>query len=288
MYPAPSSCSARMSIGPRAATMAAGSRPNVLSVYADAVMPIAPYAPGRITHSSAHANRNAGSRPNDSRTNTYTPPERGKAAASSEYVSAPHSTNTAPTTHASRNSGTSSMRCATLAGVRKMPLPIVEPTSTATALHRPSRRINRSPQRSAGIRGTDMRFGNIHFATYDATLNDTRLGSRRLYLSAHRSRRRRTNHAIRPRLRRTLAAVQWPSVSTAQRHRHGDRVEPSVGGRTGDDTGCCTRNTRAAARGWKTKGPIRCARLADRAGATRRNHGEARVAAMDCCAASGH
>src|SRR6266699_2427205 len=125
-------------------------------------MPIAPYAPGRITHSSAHANRNAGSRPNDSRTNTYTPPERGNAAASSEYVSAPHSTTTAPTTQASRKSGTSSTRCATPAGVRKMPLPMVEPTSTATALHRPRRRVRRSPQRSVvGGRGAVMKFVNI-------------------------------------------------------------------------------------------------------------------------------
>src|SRR6266699_2190903 len=125
-------------------------------------MPIAPYAPGRITHSSAHANRNAGSRPNDSRTNTYTPPERGNAAASSEYVSAPHSTTTAPSTHASRKSGTSSTRCATPAGVRKMPLPMVEPTSTATALHRPRRRVRRSPQRSVvGGRGAVMKFVNI-------------------------------------------------------------------------------------------------------------------------------
>src|SRR5258706_8771746 len=132
-------------------------------------MPIAPYAPGRITHNSAHANRNAGSRPNDSRTNTYTPPERGNAAASSEYVSAPHNTTTPPTTQARRNSGTSSTRCATLAGVRKMPLPIVEPTRTATALHRPRRRVSRSPQRST--RGALMRFGNIHFRAYDATLH---------------------------------------------------------------------------------------------------------------------
>src|SRR6267143_4093429 len=122
-----------------------------------------------MTHSSAHANRNAGSRPNDSRTNTYTPPERGNAAASSEYVSAPHSTTIAPTTQARRNNGTSSMRCATLAGVRKMPLPIVEPTSTATALHRPSRRISRSPQRSAGIKGADI--GSRIYGS----LTDTRL-----------------------------------------------------------------------------------------------------------------
>src|SRR5712691_3745352 len=53
------------------------------------------------------------------------------------------------------------------AGARKMPLPIVEPTSTATALHRPSRRISRSPQRSpggpgggGGIKGADIRFAN--------------------------------------------------------------------------------------------------------------------------------
>src|SRR3989442_9105973 len=39
-------------------------------------------------------------------------------------------------------------RAAMIAGVRKMPLPIVEPTSTATALHRPSRRGSRSPQGS--------------------------------------------------------------------------------------------------------------------------------------------
>src|SRR5947208_3950931 len=113
----------------------------------------------------------------------------------------------APSTHANKNSGTSSMRCATLWGVRKIPLPIVEPTSTATALHRPSRRINRSPQRSAGIRGTDMRFGNIHFATYAATLYVTRLGRSHLHVFTHRARRHRTNHGIRTRLRGTLAVV---------------------------------------------------------------------------------
>src|SRR2546425_10375457 len=45
-----------------------------------------------------------------------------------------------------------------IAGVRKMPLPIVEPTSTATALHRPRRRGRRSPQRSGVVTcGADMR-----------------------------------------------------------------------------------------------------------------------------------
>src|SRR5438874_2730659 len=143
----------------------------------------------------------------------------------------------APSIHANRNSGTSSMRCATLWGVRKIPLPIVEPTSTATALHRPSRRINRSPQRSAGIRGADMRFENIHLATYAATLHDTRLGRRRLHLSAHRARRGRTDYGIRSRLRRTLAIVQQPCLSTAQRHRYSDRMESSAGSSAGDDAG---------------------------------------------------
>src|SRR5688572_4095181 len=81
------------------------------------------------------------------------PPERGKEAASSAYVNAPHNTTTPPRTQARKNSGTSSMRCATVAGVRKIPEPIVDPTSTATALHRPSRRCNRSPKRSEVVEG---------------------------------------------------------------------------------------------------------------------------------------
>src|SRR5207247_2986374 len=79
------------------------------------------------------------------------PPERGNSAASSAYVSAPHSVAAPPSTQLSRNSGTSSTRCAIEAGVRKMPLPMVEPITTATALQRPRRRGRRSPQRSAGV-----------------------------------------------------------------------------------------------------------------------------------------
>src|SRR6266550_4034738 len=173
-----------------------------------------------MTHSSAHANRNAGSGPNDSRTNTYTPPERGNAAASSEYVSAPHSTTAAPTTQARRKSGTSSTRWATPAGVRKMPLPIVEPTSTATALHKPSRRLSLSPQRSAATDGRDIGSGNIHFRPYDATLRDARLGGRRLRLPTHRARRVRSHQRLRHGLRRSLAALQRASLPAARRYRN--------------------------------------------------------------------
>src|SRR2546427_13181681 len=94
---------------PICATMAAGESPSVRSGYAEAVIPIAPNAPGRMTYSSAQEKRKAGKRPKDSRTKTQTPPERGNAAASSEEVSAPHKTTIAPSTHANRNSGTPSM-----------------------------------------------------------------------------------------------------------------------------------------------------------------------------------
>src|SRR2546426_4521455 len=129
------------------------------------------------------------------------PPERGNSAASSAYVSAPHSVTAPPSTQLRRNSGTSSTRCAIAAGVRKMPLPIVEPTTTATALHRPRRRGSRSPQRSSGV-GVDMRPHNIHFGPHDATLRAARLGRRRLHLPPHHPRRHRPDHGVRDGLRR--------------------------------------------------------------------------------------
>src|SRR2546428_477841 len=45
------------------------------------------------------------------------------------------------------------------AGVRKIPPPMVEPTSTATALQKPSRRGSRSPQRSVAGTGGDVGLG---------------------------------------------------------------------------------------------------------------------------------
>jgi len=72
-------------------------------------------------------------------------------------VSAPHSVTAPPSTQLSRNSGTSSTRWAIVAGVRKIPLPMVEPMTTATALHRPSRRGSRSPSGRAAKRRTWVR-----------------------------------------------------------------------------------------------------------------------------------
>src|SRR2546430_17628045 len=82
----------------------------------------------------------------------------------------------------STGSGT---RPAITSGVRKIPPPMVDPTSTATALHSPSRRGRRSPQRSVGDGGdggggvdggVGMGGANIHFRNHDAALRAARLG----------------------------------------------------------------------------------------------------------------
>src|SRR5256886_5890075 len=187
------------------------------------------------------------------------PPERGNSAASSAYVSAPHSVTTPPSTQLSRNSGTSSTRCAIDAGVRKMPLPIVEPTTTATALHRPRRRGSRSPQRSGGAaevgREADMRSGNIHFGPHDATLRAARLGRRRLHLPPHHPRRPRADHRVRDGLRRPLAAVQRTPAPPA-RPPHADRVRAPTRGCARHDPRRGDRGLRlvAAARGGRGGG----------------------------------
>jgi len=77
-------------------------------------------------------------RPQPSRMKTYAPPVSGKAPDSSASVSAPHSANSPPATHTAINGSGPGNLSVTPAGDRKMPEPIVEPMSTATALHRPS------------------------------------------------------------------------------------------------------------------------------------------------------
>src|SRR2546428_163893 len=215
------------------------------------------------------------------------PPERGNSAASSAYVSAPHSVTAPPSTQLRRNSGTSSTRCAIAAGVRKMPLPIVEPTTTATALHRPRRRGSRSPQRSSGAaevgREADMRSGNIHFGPHDATLRAARMGRRRLHLPAHHPRRHRADHRVRDGLRRSLAAVQRTPAPPA-RPPHADRVRAPT-------RGCARHDPRRGDRGLRVgaatgNGPtvrrLVCgARSPHSASGARRSDREAGAAAVD-------
>src|SRR5689334_20943364 len=68
------------------------------------------------------------------------PPVSGKAPATSASVSAPHNATTPPAIHTPNTASGPGSRFVTPAGVRKIPLPIVMPTTTAIALHRPSRR----------------------------------------------------------------------------------------------------------------------------------------------------
>src|SRR5687768_4224691 len=108
--------------------------------YSEKVVEMAPSAAARMMRSSDHPKRKAGRRPHDSRMKTYTPPVRGKAPATSAMVSAPQSAKIPPMTQIERKGSGPGSLSAIPAGERKMPEPIVEPTRTATALHKPSRR----------------------------------------------------------------------------------------------------------------------------------------------------
>src|SRR3569833_628592 len=91
----------------------------------------------------------AGSGPKLSSRYAKMPPERGNAPASSAMVSAPNRAMTQPSIqHRMAGPGSWSW-AATVAGTRKIPLPIVAPTSTATALTSPTCLGRRSPHRSA-------------------------------------------------------------------------------------------------------------------------------------------
>src|SRR3989440_3661591 len=183
-----------------------------------------------MSRSSVHPNRNAGSRPKPSRTYTYTPPRREHIPASSAYVTAPRRPSSPPSPHTTSMSTGSGTRPAITAGVRKTPPPIVEPTSPATALQKPSRRGRRSPQRSIidGI-GGDVGMGapNIHFRTHDATLHAARLDRGDRHVLPHHPRRHRPHHRLGDGMRRALAPLQRHSAS-AIRPPDADRVRTSA------------------------------------------------------------
>jgi len=109
---------------------------------------MAPSADARISSSSVQPNRNAGSRrtlPGCRRTRRPSGEQRGQLGVRERAAQREQ----APKIHTPNIGSGAGTRSAMIAGVRKMPPPMVEPTSTATALHRPSRRGSRSPQRSA-------------------------------------------------------------------------------------------------------------------------------------------
>src|SRR6266566_5136656 len=219
------------------------------------------------------------------------PPERGNSAASSAYVSAPHSVTAPPSTQLSKNSGTSSTRWAIVAGVRKIPLPIVEPITTATALHRPSRRGRRSPQRSSGEEvdmGATIYAVSAYFPRHDPLVHAARLERGRLHLSAHHPRRHRPDHRLRDGVRGSLAAVQR-QVAPAARSAHADRIRTPLGRRArerprvGPRGVCLVAPTGSGERGAvrSEQDGLRRARPAHRTSPARRRDGQARAAALD-------
>src|ERR1019366_6475271 len=105
-------------------------------------------APLAIISHVIHPRRNAGSGPNASRTYTYPPPACGSIAPSSAYVSAPASATTPPSVHTPSTHGALGRARAVSAGVKKIPLPMIPPTTSSAAEKSPS--SLRSP--ASGVR----------------------------------------------------------------------------------------------------------------------------------------
>src|SRR6185503_4215929 len=105
--------------------------------YSANTVAIAPRAEARIIVNSDQPNRNAGRRPHPSRRYTNTPPVCGSAPASSARVKAPQSVKKPPSAQSNRYKPSSGTLAAMPAGERKIPVPMVEPTSTAIALTNP-------------------------------------------------------------------------------------------------------------------------------------------------------
>src|SRR5215831_17152758 len=117
--------------------------------------------------SSAHPKRNAGRRPQALRMKTKIPPVSGNAPATSASVSAPQSATTPPAIQTPKRGSGPGRRFVTLAGVRKMPDPIVMPMTTAMALHSPRRRGSSAVGAEAGAseaadrgRASDIPYGS--------------------------------------------------------------------------------------------------------------------------------
>src|SRR5581483_12416546 len=119
--------------------------------YSAKIVEVAPRDAARITASSVQPNRNAGNGPKLSSNHAKIPPDRGRAPASSAIVSAPLSAIRPPNTQAISTAPGAWSCEATLAGTRKIPLPMVTPTRTATAPSSPTVRGSRSPQGSPAL-----------------------------------------------------------------------------------------------------------------------------------------
>ena len=102
-------------------------------------MATAAMAPVAMIRNKAQPYRKAGNVPNASRKYTYVPPARGRRAPSSAYTKPPMMATMAPMPHAARVSGAVPTRWATTDGDRKMPEPMMPPTTSMVPENRPRR-----------------------------------------------------------------------------------------------------------------------------------------------------
>src|SRR4051794_55213 len=110
---------------------------------------LAAIAPENPATNDVQPVKNAAAGPNASRRYTYSPPAFGRSAASSAYDIAPANASTPPASHAPIMRPGCGTSVATMAGVRKMPLPMTFETMMAAASSVPSRR-SRSGGGAAG------------------------------------------------------------------------------------------------------------------------------------------
>src|SRR5712691_4080418 len=97
---------------------------------------------GRPTMECIQPNMNPHCGPKARRRYAYSPPASGIAAPSSAYDSAPNSERIAPTIHAANTTETNRPSRAISAGFRKIPVPIMVPTTIAPEAQAPSPRTN--------------------------------------------------------------------------------------------------------------------------------------------------
>src|SRR6185503_9401225 len=102
-------------------------------------------APEKPATNDVQPVRNAAASPKASRRYTYSPPARGRSAASSAYAIAPANASAPPANHTPRNSQGFGTAAATSGGVKRMPPPMTFDTTTAAASIGPSRRSSAGP-----------------------------------------------------------------------------------------------------------------------------------------------
>src|SRR6476620_4625779 len=101
---------------------------------------LAAIAPVKPATKDVHPVRNAASRPNAAFRYTYSPPARGRSAASSAYAIAPARASAPPASHAPRNQNAFGTAAATCGGVNRIPPPMTFAMMMAAASRDPRRR----------------------------------------------------------------------------------------------------------------------------------------------------